>query len=116
MYKDALEEARAQITSLKERLAVHREAQHLRSVMINRNALTSSPIHKRKNQVQDNVSESGVERSSYGSDDVPLHTPSSDARKLVQTKLDFGAVHEACQAVPPVVETSSIPQTHVSNN
>ena len=85
-YKDKLEEATTQFTSWKKKLVEHREAQHLRSVLMDRHALTSSPIHKKKKQSQASVSEFGVERSSNGADDVPLQKPSSDKRKLIQKK------------------------------
>ncbi len=114
MYKDELEEATTQITSLKKKLAEHQEAQHLRSVMLDINNLTSSPIHKKKNVAQGSVTKSGVDRSCSGTGDFPFQKPSSDKKNLVHTFLDFGAVHQASQAVPPV-ETSSIPQTQVRN-
>jgi len=84
MDKEELEEATTQIISLKKKLAEHREDRHLRSVMMDRNALTSSPIHKKKNQAQASVSQSGVERSSSRTDDFPLQKPNSYKRKLVQ--------------------------------
>ena len=62
--------------------------------------------------IQGSVSESGVERSSCGTDDLPFQKSSSDKRKHFQKKMDFGVVHQASQAMPPV-ETSSIPQTWV---
>jgi hypothetical protein len=43
MYKDELEEATTQITSLKKKLAEHQEVQHLRSFVLDRNTLTSLP-------------------------------------------------------------------------
>ena len=82
--------------------------------MLDKNTLTSSPIHKKKNVAQGSVTKSGVDRSCSGTGDFPFQKPSSDKKKLVQKKIDFGAVHLASQAVPPV-ETSSIPQTHVRN-
>ena len=81
MYKDELEEATTQITSLKKKLKQHQESQHLRSVMLDRNTLTSSSIQKKKNLAR--ASESGVERGSSGTDDFPLQKPSSDKRNLV---------------------------------
>ena len=86
IYKDELEEATTQIISLKKQLAEHREAQNLRSVMMDRNTLTSSPIHKKRHQAQASVSESRVGSSSNVSNNVPLQKPSSDIRKLVQKK------------------------------
>jgi hypothetical protein len=114
MYKDELEEATTQIISLKKQLAEHRESQYLRSVMMDRNTLTPSPIHKKRHQAQASVSESRVEPSSNTSDNVPLQKPSSDIIKLVQKKIDFCAVHQVSQAVTPV-KTSSIPHTQVRN-
>ena len=113
MHMDELEEAITQITSLKKEFAEHRESQHLRSVMLDRHILTSSPIHNKNNVAQGSITESRVERSCNGSDDIPFQIPSSNKRKLVQKKLDFGAV-QASQALSGV-ETSSIPQTHVRN-
>ena len=92
----------------------HQEARHIRPVMLDRNNVTSSPIHKKNNLAQASVFESGVKRSSCGTDDFPFQKPSSDKRNLVHKKLDFGAVHQASQAVPPV-KASSIPQTPVRN-
>ena len=77
-----MEEATTQITSVKKKLAEKQEAQHLRSVMLDRNTLTSSPIHKKKNVAQGRVTESGVERSCSGTDDFLFQKPSSDKRKL----------------------------------
>jgi len=57
--------------------------------MIDRNDLTSSPIYKKKNQAQASVSESGVERSCYGTDNFSLQKPSPDKRKLVQKKFNL---------------------------
>ena len=114
MYKDELEEANTKITSLKKQIAEHREAQHLRSVMMDRNLLTSSPINKRGQKAQASVSESGMEPRSNISDDVPLQKPTSDIRKLVQKKLDFCAVNQVSKALTPV-ETSSITNTQVRN-
>ena len=84
MCKDKLEEETSQTRSLKKELAEHREAQKLRSLMIDRNALASSPIHKMKIQKQASVCESRAERSSCGTDDVPLQKRSSNKKKLVQ--------------------------------
>jgi hypothetical protein len=82
--------------------------------MLDRNTLTSSPIHKKKNLARGSVTEPGVDRSCSETGDFPFQKPSSDKKKLVQKKKDFGAVQQASQDVPPV-ETSSIPQTHVRN-
>jgi len=112
MYKDELEEATEQITGLKEKLAEQKEAQHRRSVMLDRNTLTSSPIHKKKNVVQGSVTESEVNRSCSGTGDFPSQKQSSDKKKMVQKKLDFSSVQQASQGVPPV-ESASIPETQV---
>jgi len=66
MYKDEIEEATTQIFGLKEKLAEHEEAQHRRSVILDINTLTSSPIQKKKNVAQGSVTESGVNRSCSG--------------------------------------------------
>jgi hypothetical protein len=107
-------EGATQITSFKKKLAEHQEAQHLRSVMLDRNTLTSSPIQNKKVVAQGSATESGVERSCSGTYNFPFQKPRSDNRKCVQKKLDFGAVHQTSQAVPSV-ESSSIPHTHVRN-
>jgi len=86
MYRDELEEVTIQITSLKKKLEEPRESQHLRSAMLDRNTLTSSPNHRKKILAQASVSESGVERSSCGTDDLSLKKPSLYKRKLVQKK------------------------------
>jgi hypothetical protein len=78
--------------------------------MLDRNTLTSSPIHKTNDVAQGSVTESGVGRSCSGTDDFSFKKPRSNKRKLVQKKMDYGAV-QASQALPGV-EKSSISQTH----
>jgi hypothetical protein len=78
--------------------------------MLDKNTLTSSPIQKKKNVAQGSVTEYGVDRSCSGTGNFPFQKLSSDKKKMVQKKLDFGAVQQASQDVPPV-ESSSIPQT-----
>jgi hypothetical protein len=114
MYKDELEEATTQITGLKEKLVEHQEAQHRRSVMLDRNTLTSSPIQKKKNVAQGSVTESEANRSCSGTGDFPSLKQSSDKKKMIQKKLDFSSVQQASQDVHPV-ESASIPQTQVRN-
>jgi len=75
MYTDELEEATTQITSLK-KLAEHQEAQHLRSVMLDRNTLTSSPIQKKINVAQGRVTESEAKRTCSGIGDFPFQKQS----------------------------------------
>ena len=78
--KDELGEATTQITSLKKKLAEKQEAQHLRSAMLDRNTLTSSPNRKKKNVAQGSVTEFGMERSCSGTDDFPFQKSNSDKR------------------------------------
>ena len=81
MYKDDLEEATTQITSLKEKLAEHQEAQHRKSVMLDKNTLTSSPIQKKKSVAQGSVTESGANRRCSGTGDFPFQKQSSNKKK-----------------------------------
>jgi hypothetical protein len=82
--------------------------------MLNKNTLTSSPIQKKKNVAQHSVTESGANRSCSGTYDFLFQKQSSDKKKMVQKKLDFSAVQQASQDVPPV-ESASIPETRVRN-
>jgi hypothetical protein len=86
MYKDELEETTTQITSLKKELDEHRESHHLRSVMLDRQILTSSPIHKKNNVAQRSITESGVERSCSGTDDFSFKKQGSDKKHLFGKK------------------------------
>ena len=114
MYKDELEEATTQITGLKEKLVEHQEAQHHRSVMLDKNTLTSSPIQKKKNVAQGSVTEYEANRSYSGTDNFPSLKQSSDKKKMVQKKLDFSSVQQASQD-EHLVESASIPETRVRN-
>ena len=103
-YKDKLEEAETQITSMGKDLAEYHVSKKL---TLERNMLTSSLIREKKQCGEASIAESGAELSGNVTDDAFSHKRSYDKKIQVQKKLVFSYARQPSQYFP------SFPETHV---